>query len=91
MEVEYFFNREEEYEDWCKRHPNGYIFNHAGGSTGNVFHVVGGCRHLNNPSKVGTYTTRYPKYCFEDLKELSETADQVSKPYEWRKCTDCFK
>jgi hypothetical protein len=67
--VEYYPNREKEYEDWCTEHVGGYVFNHAGGSTGNVLHKVG-CQHLTVPSRIGTYTTRYPKYCAGDITVL---------------------
>lgn len=86
--VEYFSNREQEYEDWCKEHVDGYIFNHAGGKTGNVLHKVG-CWHLKVPARIGTYTTRYPKYCSDDLTAISDKADVISKPYDWRRCKAC--
>lgn len=86
--VQYFFNQENEYENWCSEHVGGYVFNHAGGNTGNVLHKVG-CRHLTVPSRIGTYTTRYPKYCSDDLNELIAKADVVSNPYNWRRCKDC--
>jgi hypothetical protein len=86
--VEYYFNREKDYEDWCSEHIEGYVFNHAGGSTGNVLHKVG-CQHLTIPSRIGTYTTLYPKYCSDDVMVLSSKADEISKPYYWRRCKDC--
>lgn len=85
---EYFSNREKDYEKWCKENVEGYVFNHAGGSTGNVLHKVG-CQHLTVPSRIGTYTTRYSKYCSDDITTLSEKADEISKPYSWRRCKDC--
>ncbi|MFP3391800.1 hypothetical protein [Brevibacillus sp. SIMBA_040] len=88
--VIFFHHREQDYEDWCNEHKEGYVFNHAGGMTGNVLHVVG-CKHLTASRYIGTYTTRYPKYCSDNIKELSDKADEVSKPYGWRQCKDCFK
>ncbi len=74
--VSAFFEQENAYEDWCKENINGYVFNNAGGRTGNVLHYVG-CRHLTVPSRIGSYTTRYPKYCSNDITELFEIADKV--------------
>lgn len=88
VEFEYYSNREKEYEVWCSEHANGFVFNHAGGSTGNVLHRVG-CKHLTVSSRTGTYTTRYPKYCSDEIKFLSSKADEISKPYSWRRCKDC--
>ncbi len=84
-----FHDKEKAYEDWCKKNLNGYVFNNAGGRTGNVLHSVG-CRHLTVPSRIGTYTTRYPKFCSSDQDLLSEKADEISQPYGWRRCKDCF-
>ncbi len=66
------------------------MFNRAGGPTGNVLHKVG-CRHLNVPSRKGTYTTRYPKYCSENINDLKAKVDGLSKPDSWRECSVCFK
>ena len=88
--VIYFSNKEEDYLEWCKTNLNGYVFNHAGGATGNVVHRVD-CRHLNVPSRAGSYTTRYPKYCSTDKMMIIEKADILSKPYGWRECKDCLK
>ncbi|PFO05797.1 hypothetical protein COJ85_08945 [Bacillus sp. AFS076308] len=84
-----FYDLEKFYENWCKENVNGYVFNYAGGKTGNVLHIVG-CRHLTVPSRIGTYTTRYPKFCSTDIKLLSDKADEVSNPYGWRRCKACF-
>jgi hypothetical protein len=86
----FFKDREKDYEAWCKGHEEGLVFNLAGGKTGNVLHYVG-CRHLTAPRYIGTYTTRYPKYCSVNIKDLSDKADEVSKPYDWRRCRDCFR
>jgi hypothetical protein len=84
-----FKHKECEYEEWCNTHNNGYVFNKAGGKTGNVLHTVE-CWHLNVPSRKGTYTTRYPKYCSENLNDLLAVVDELSKPNSWRECTACF-
>ncbi|MBY0144325.1 hypothetical protein [Neobacillus niacini] len=83
-----FENKEREYEEWCSNYKNGYVFNRAGGKTGNVLHTVD-CWHLNVPTRKGTYTTRYPKYCSENLTDLLAVADELSKPNSWRECTAC--
>jgi hypothetical protein len=88
--AEYFYHREKDYEDWCKKNDNGYVFNRAGGKTGNVLHIVGGCRHLASPRYIGTYTTRYPKYCSENLTDIMNTVDVESEPHGWRYCSNCF-
>jgi hypothetical protein len=88
--VSLFYNQEKDYEDWCQENIDGYIFNNAGGKTGNVLHKVG-CSHLTVTLRIGTYTTRYPKYCSTDITVLSMEADKVSKPYRWRRCKGCFK
>lgn len=85
-----FSNQEKEYEEWCNQNKHGYVFNNAGGKTGNVLHNVS-CTHLSVPSRNGTYTTRYKKYCSTDINEISETGDRVSLPYGWRRCKACFK
>ncbi|WP_223592378.1 hypothetical protein [Neobacillus bataviensis] len=87
--VRRFKNEEEAYEKWCKEHENGYIFNNAGGKTGNVLHLVG-CRHLTSARFIGKYTKCYPKYCSDNLNELIEKADKVSQQYGWRQCKACF-
>ncbi|WP_066255597.1 hypothetical protein [Neobacillus drentensis] len=87
--VKEFKDKELEYEEWCEKHQNGYVFNRAGGKTGNVLHTVG-CWHLNVPSRKGTYTTRYPKYCSENLADLLSVVDGLSKPNSWRECSICF-
>lgn len=87
--VFYFFNQEIAYEDWCSENRNGFVFNRAGGKTGNVLHKVG-CRHLTVPSRIGTYTTRYPKYCSNEISELTIKADEISQPNNWRRCKACF-
>jgi hypothetical protein len=74
-----FSNKEIEYEEWCKNNKKGYVFNKAGGKTGNVLHTVD-CWHLNVLSRKGTYTTRYPKYCSENLSDLLEVVDRISEP-----------
>jgi hypothetical protein len=84
-----FKNQEREYEEWCNNNKNGYVFNKAGGKTGNVLHTVD-CRYLNVPSLKGTYTTRYPKYCSENLNDLLTVLDELSKPNSWRECTACI-
>lgn len=89
MDISYFFDREKEYEEWCRENKNGYVFNIAGGKTGNVIHRVQ-CRHLNVSSRIGTYTTRYPKYCSNNISNLYVKAEEISKPYSWRKCKDCL-
>ena len=85
--ISYFHNQEKAYEEWCKENKDGFVFNRAGGKTGNVLHHVG-CWHLTVPSRLGTYT-RYPKYCSTDLIELRQKADEVSLPNSWRKCSVC--
>jgi hypothetical protein len=87
--VKEFKDKELEYEEWCKKHKNGYVFNRAGGKTGNVLHTVG-CWHLNVPSRKGTYTTRYPKYSSDNLNDLLSVVDGLSKPNNWRECSICF-
>lgn len=84
-----FHNQENDYEKWCQENQYGYVFNNAGGRTGNVLHLVS-CRHLNTPSRIGTYTTRYPKYCSTEITLLSSIADDNSKPFGWRRCKDCI-
>lgn len=84
-----FENREREYEEWCSNNKNGYVFNRAGGTTGNVLHTVE-CWHLNVPTRKGTYTTRYPKYCSENLNDLLAVVDKLSEPNSWRQCTTCI-
>lgn len=49
--------------------------------TGNVLHKVG-CWHLNVPSRKGTYTIRYDKYCSDDVTAISAKADEKSRPYD---------
>jgi hypothetical protein len=56
-----------------------------------TFSINVGCRHLTAPRYTGTYTTCYPEYCSENIKDLSDKADEVSKAYDWRRCKDCFK
>jgi hypothetical protein len=85
-----FKDKEVEYKEWCDTHKDGYVFNMAGGPTGNVLHVVS-CWHLKVPSRKGTYTTRYPKYCSNNLNDLMEVVEEISKPNSWRECTACFK
>lgn len=53
-----FSHEEKKYREWCKENEKGYVFNRAGGKTGNVLHIVGGCHHLIAPRYIGTYTTR---------------------------------
>ncbi|MBT2663608.1 hypothetical protein [Bacillus sp. ISL-45] len=86
--IDEFKHKEREYEEWCNNNKKGYVFNRAGGPTGNVLHTVG-CRHLNVPSRKGTYTN-YPKYCSINLNDLLAEVDEISKPNGWRKCTACF-
>lgn len=88
--AEYFYDREKEYEVWCEKNVKGYVFNRAGGKTGNVLHIVGGCHHLASPRYIGTYTTRYPKYCSVDLTDITNTSTTESKPNGWRHCKKCF-
>lgn len=88
--IEYFSNRETEYEEWCVQHPHGFIFNHAGGQTGNVMHRVRGCYFISADRFKGIWTTRYPKYCSEYKTILALEADRVSKPFPWRECKYCF-
>jgi hypothetical protein len=84
-----FSNKEIEYEEWCKVNRKGFVFNRAGGKTGNVLHMVE-CWHLNVPSRKGTYTTRYPKYCSDNLSDLLEVVDSLSEPNSWRECSACL-
>lgn len=84
-----FKGKEREYEEWCDKNKNRYVFNRAGGKTGNVLHTVG-CWHLNVPSRKGTYTTRYPKYCSDNINDLLAVIDELSKPNSWRECSACF-
>lgn len=84
-----FKDKERKYEEWCSNNKNGYVFNKAGGKTGNVLHAVG-CWHLNVPSRIGTYTTRYPKYCSDNINDLLAVVDELSKPNGWRECSVCF-
>jgi hypothetical protein len=84
-----FENKERDYEEWCSNNKKGYVFNKAGGKTGNVLHTVD-CWHLNVPSRKGTYTTRYPKYCSENLNDLLAVVDELSKPNSWRECSACI-
>lgn len=84
-----FKDNERGYEEWCSINKNGYVFNRAGGPTGNVLHTVG-CWHLNVPSRKGTYTTRYPKFCSDDLSDLLPKLDKLSEPNGWRECSACF-
>ncbi|MFF3024468.1 hypothetical protein ACFVRR_17735 [Gottfriedia sp. NPDC057948] len=85
-----FKNQEKAYENWCEQNIKGFVFNNAGGKTGNVLHLVG-CRHLTVPTRKGTYTTRYIKYCSDNLEAITFNADEISKPYSWRHCKACFK
>lgn len=84
-----FLQQEEDYEKWCTENKDSYVFNHAGGATGNVLHRVS-CWHLNVSSRKGTYTKTYRKYCSNDLEVLIEKAEQVSSSFPWRKCKSCF-
>lgn len=85
-----FSNNEVEFEEWCSNNKYGYVFNRAGGKTGNLLHTVG-CWHLNVASRKGTYTTRYPKYCSENISDLLMVVDRLSKPNSWRECSACIK
>jgi hypothetical protein len=85
-----FKDKEHEYEEWCNTYKQGYVFNRAGGTTGNVLHMVG-CWHLNVPSRKGTYTTRYPKYCSENIIDILAEIDKLSEPNSWRECSVCLK
>ncbi|PEJ52379.1 hypothetical protein CN692_21960 [Bacillus sp. AFS002410] len=82
-------HQDNEFENWCKVNTNGFVFNYAKGTTGNVLHRVG-CYHLNVQARKGRYTF-HPKYCSNDLIKLSERADELSKTDGWRACKNCFK
>lgn len=43
----------------------------------NILHKVEGW-HLNVPSRKGTYTTRYPKYCSDNYNDLLSELDKLS-------------
>jgi hypothetical protein len=88
--METFKNDEAGYRDWRNDHPDGYVFNHFGGTdaANNVLHRST-CRFLSREKDEGARTV-YEKWCSEDEQELANHANTTLATGMWHRCTACY-
>lgn len=83
-----FCNNDKEYENWCDRNKNGYVFNYFGGTANrsdmNKVHKVT-CPSLWRKTDEGRRTTKYEKVCSNHLDELIEFVNQ-ERGKSWSYC-----
>lgn len=86
--VIHFSNNDKDYTDWCKKHSDGFVFNCFGGkenrSDMNIVHRAN-CHFLWRKSDEGKRTTRYDKYCSENLDELIGFVEK-ERGASWKYC-----
>lgn len=85
-----FKNEEQTYETWLSEHPNGFVFNHFGGSlTGyNIIHVAK-CYSLHRAADAGKRTV-IEKVCSTELEPLEERVQELrGRSYSY--CKLCAK
>jgi hypothetical protein len=86
-----FYKDEARYEEWLRRHSDGFVFNHLGGREpgDNILHRAS-CPHLHRPSDEGV-RTNVRKICADDQRELEATADAVQGRGAWKGCGICLE
>ena len=81
-----FSNNEEDYSSWLAGHPNGFVFNHFGGSKSgdNVIHLAS-CWHLHREVDKGRRTV-VEKLVNDDLNEIISRVNQIRGKDGWKLC-----
>jgi hypothetical protein len=87
--IEEFHDDEPRYAAWLRDHPDGFVFNHFGGSDPayNVIHPSA-CPHLHRAGDEGRRTV-YAKLCSPDLAELERKLRALRGPGGWVRCGRC--
>ena len=85
-----FSNNEERYSAWIAENPNGFVFNHFGGSYrgNNVIHFAS-CNSLKEGFGGGRRRTSYKKHVSNGLDELIAIADRLQGKDGWKLCEMC--
>lgn len=89
-----FIDEETEYEDWLRKNPNGFVFNHVKGKINkdyakyNKLHRAE-CTILHRPMDQGRRTT-IEKICAKDYKQLEREVQSLRED-SWSTCQYCFR
>lgn len=99
MEIERFEdeNQIQQYLDWRKRNPEGYVLNlntrsPNTKSTKNVIHLAGGCRSLDTPPMANRnrpVSHIQPKLCSTDIRDLIIEMETHNLSY--KICDHCLR